>query len=63
MMASVVLSDAQDSAIMNTNNPILADYVDRDALAEFFNVSSRTITRWAGQPDGIPAVRIGSRTL
>jgi phage terminase Nu1 subunit (DNA packaging protein) len=38
---------------MEYTNP-LADFVDRETIAAMFKVSPRTITRWSGQPDGIP---------
>jgi hypothetical protein len=47
---------------MTNPNP-LDGYVDRDTLAAMFDVTPRTITRWAGQPDGLPHAIIGIRTL
>ena len=41
----------------------LADYVDRPALAGALKVSTRTISRYEGRPDGIPSVLIGGRKL
>ena len=42
---------------------ILADYEDRPTLAADFGVSERTIIRYENQPDGLPSVQIGGRTL
>lgn len=42
---------------------ILEGYADRDTLAASFGVAPRTITRWMGQPDGLPHVHLGGRTL
>lgn len=42
---------------------ILEGYVDRASLAVGFGVSSRTISRWMNQPDGLPYTQIGGRVL
>lgn len=47
---------------MNVPN-ILEGYADRDAIAAGFNVTPRTINRWMNQPDGLPYVQLGGRTL
>jgi excisionase family DNA binding protein len=46
-----------------SNNPLLAGYVDRDELAKIFNVSPRTICRWASRADSLPHIKLGARTL
>ena len=46
-----------------TDSDILADYVDRSQLAEKLNCSTRTISRYMAEPDGLPYVRVGGRTL
>lgn len=42
---------------------LLGGYIGRHALAEAFGVTPRTITRWIAQPDGLPYVKVGSRTM
>jgi phage terminase Nu1 subunit (DNA packaging protein) len=42
---------------------ILEGYVDREALAAGFGVSTRTIARWMAQPDGLPYTAIGGKVL
>lgn len=41
----------------------LADYVDRPTLARALGVSTRTISRYENQPDGLPSTTIGGRRL
>lgn len=40
---------------------ILADYLDRDALAAELGVSARTVARYELEPDGLPSLLIGGR--
>jgi phage terminase Nu1 subunit (DNA packaging protein) len=42
---------------------VLAKYLTRDQLAAELKVSPRTITRWTFEPDGIPHLPLGNRTL
>lgn len=46
-----------------TESAILADYLDRDQLADELNCSTRTVSRYMAEPDGLPHVRVGGRTL
>jgi len=43
--------------------PILESFISRDDLAVELGVSTRTLTRWTFQPNGIPHVEIGNKTL
>ncbi len=40
---------------------LLADYLDRDALAAELGVSTRTVARYEYEPDGLPSLLIGGR--
>lgn len=46
---------------MEHSAPILADYLDRDALAVELRCSTRTIARYEGLSDGLPSVVIAGR--
>ena len=46
-----------------SSHAILADYLDRAALATQLDVSPRTIIRYEQQPDGLPSTTIGGRKL
>lgn len=43
--------------------PILDGYVDRTILAREFGVCERTILRWQNEPDGLPFIKVGAKTL
>jgi phage terminase Nu1 subunit (DNA packaging protein) len=47
----------------NLQTDLLATYLDRDQLAEMFSCSGRTISRYMSQPDGLPHLYVGGRTL
>jgi phage terminase Nu1 subunit (DNA packaging protein) len=49
--------------LKNRSPEVFGDFVDRDEIAEIFDVSPRTITRWAGMLNGLPHIRLGMRTL
>ena len=40
---------------------ILADYLNRDALAAELGVSARTVARYETEANGLPSVMIGGR--
>ncbi len=40
---------------------LLADYLDRQRTAQALGVSTKTITEWSNQPDGLQYVRIGRK--
>lgn len=42
---------------------ILSAYLTRDALSRELDISPRTISRWTFQPNGIPHITLGNRTL
>lgn len=42
---------------------LLQDYLTRDELAAELRVTPRTIIRWQAQPNGLPYVEMGGRTL
>jgi excisionase family DNA binding protein len=42
---------------------LLDDYLTRDELARELHITPRTLARWQAQPEGIPTVRVGGRTL
>lgn len=46
---------------MEQSVSILADYIDRDALASELRCSTRTIARYEALADGLPSVLIGGR--
>jgi hypothetical protein len=42
---------------------ILDDYAERLETARQLKIKPRTLSSWTHQPDGIPHVRLGRRTL
>jgi hypothetical protein len=45
-------------------NPLLEGHTDRDGLARYFDVTTRTIMRWEKLEDGgLPRIELGGRVL
>lgn len=46
---------------MDSNNPLLAEYLDRPAFAKALGYTSRTLERWESKGIGPPVTRIGRK--
>jgi len=45
-------------------NPLLDGHTDRDGLAKYFDVTTRTIMRWEKLGDGgLPRIALGGRVI
>jgi hypothetical protein len=45
-------------------NPLLEGHTDRDGLAKYFDVTTRTIMRWEKLGDGgLPRIELGGRVI
>jgi len=45
-------------------NPLLDGHTDRDGLAKYFDVTTRTIMRWEKLGDGgLPRIELGGRVI
>jgi hypothetical protein len=45
-------------------NPLLEGHTDRDGLAKYFDVTTRTIMRWEKLEDGgLPRIELGGRVI
>jgi hypothetical protein len=46
-----------------TDTNLLSDYLDRQQLAAQLRVSTKTISRYESQPNGLPSLKVGARKL